>query len=94
MNAGPMIDWPALGKQMLGNAIMAVFAIGCGYLLGTSEMAAEKNRVTNLERQVATNTARLDGRRDYLSDVGNRIEYLCANDPDCERRYGPMRVPQ
>lgn len=89
-----MIDWGAIKTNLASGAIIAILGSLAGFLLGTSQSA-------DLTRKLESATMRLDridrvqdGRRVFIGEAAQRMEYLCNKDKECGQRFDPMKVPE
>lgn len=88
------MDWERIKTRLIDQTLAGIAMLAVGWLLGTSETAALKNRQNEIKTMVDGHTALLASRRTFVTDAKDRIEYLCNKDAECRARFQPMQTPE
>ena len=95
------MDPKALIQKIAEWAVIAILAVGVGFLFGNSEatqMRAELNaakvEIERLQRFDDSLKAKLQGRFLFMGNSVSIINFLCERDELCARRYDPLKVPE
>ena len=89
-----MIDWGAIKTNLASGAIIAILGSLAGFLLGTSQSAELTRKIDSAATRLDRMDKVQDGRRVFIGDVSQRLEYLCNKDKECSARFDPMKVPE
>lgn len=82
-------------KSVLPGLILISLSGFIGWLMGYAgdtakgavTEATQEKRLENLETQLAK-------LRRYAGETASKTEYLCQREPDCDRRYEPLGIPE
>lgn len=88
------MDWERIKTRLIDQTMAGIAMLAVGWLLGTSETAALKNRQHEMQMTVDRNTAQLNARRQFMNDTTGRLEFLCNYNADCRKRFQPMQTPE
>ena len=88
------MDWERIKTRLIDQTMAGIAMLAVGWLLGTSETAALKNRQTEMQTMVDRHERQLGMRRQFINDATSRIEYLCNKDAECRARFQPMQPPE
>lgn len=89
-----MIDWGAIKTNLASGAIIAILGSLAGFLLGTSQSAEMERKIDAVTSRIDRIDRVQDGRRVFVGETAQRLEYLCSKDRDCGQRFDPMKVPE
>ena len=86
-----------------------LFAIVCGSAviwsgynssnaITSHEIDTAKRERAEIKGSLNSLNGRLDrvliGRRGFMKEAGDRIDFMCERNPECVKRFGPLDVPE
>ncbi len=88
------MDVRKIAETVMTHGVIAVLAVACGYLFGTSETAKIAATAAANSTAIVEIKALQRGRRTFINDTADRLELLCRKDPECWQSYGKMERPE
>lgn len=88
------MDWERIKTRLIDQTMAGIAMLAVGWLLGTSETAALKNRQNEIKTMVERHEHMLVARRQFMNDSTGRVEFLCNYNAECRARFQPMQTPE
>ena len=73
---------------------VAVFAWIAGNVQGTSQLAELSHKMDQMIEKQAAWERTANGRREFMNDAGQRVEWLCDQNKNCRANFERMKVPE
>jgi hypothetical protein len=93
---GPVNRWTE--PSMIVSYAMAAWAAFASYstFQNDTHLTVDrlKEKVTTLEAENKLIREYMHGRRKFMIEAGNMIDYMCGKDASCERRFEPLEIPE
>lgn len=85
----PESSWFA--PPMLFSYVMAGMA---GFISYSAYKNDTANAVERLQDYVVSHESKQKDRRIFREDMGYRVDLLCRSNPECDKRFSNLRVPE
>lgn len=82
-------------KAVTPQNIMAMLMAGFGLVLSYNHFKDNiETRVQRVEDFQKNYSNKLIGRKRFMIEAGDRIDHMCERMETCEKRFGPLQVPE